>query len=243
MWCALQRVVFGASVEAFRLVRRSVLSPCAVIRRGLWDVVVPVSEVSCQPNSTWSQSHREVTKEIHVDRKERVFQLVSKRDKQKTLLSCDATRRWVHAPVCDLDVIAYVDERVSYLGQVPGRSSSTNSPQFFFIWRYYGVIYGIHNFHLLLHCRSRPPNSSFVSEETSLVSEDTALVLEETALVSEDTALVSFEVDSRPQPVKSKLEDSDAALVSSTLVSDTPHLLGPALRRHRRLGSVPKGVV
>ena len=30
-------------------------------------------EVSCQPNSTWSQSHQSVTKEIHVDLKERGF--------------------------------------------------------------------------------------------------------------------------------------------------------------------------
>ena len=32
-----------------------------------------VSEVSCQPNSAWSQSRQVVTNEIRVDRKERAF--------------------------------------------------------------------------------------------------------------------------------------------------------------------------
>ena len=140
---ALQRVVFGASEDAspspgevLRAVSLEASGMClgqvpfetlswpSCLFEALtfdWRNLSPgreVSEVSCQPTSTWSQSRQVVTTEIHVDRKERVFQFSKgtptenfseEHSFRDSVLSCGALRRWLHAPV-------YVPRRHSLCG-------------------------------------------------------------------------------------------------------------------------------
>ena len=106
-----------------------------------------------------------------------------------------------------LDVAAYVDERVSFLGQVPGQS-----PQSVAGFLAAPIISGLAlSWRGLRYISVRPSASpsltpshpsALVSEETALVSEDTAVVSEGAVLVSEDGAVVSEDVFAENPPTR-----------------------------------------
>ena len=121
-----------------------------------------MSEVSCQPNSTWSQSHQGVTEEIHMWIARRAFfQLVSKGDQQNSVSKNEnpavpGAGRYMHLFVASLTW----DSGSKFFNKINTASTSIRS--------YSGVTYGIYLFVLRLDHRSRPLTRQLSCRRTQL---------------------------------------------------------------------------
>ena len=129
---------------------------------------------------------------------ERVFQLVCKGETNRKLSLKNTvfeTPSYLAVPCAGgsmhlfvyLDVTAYVDEHVSYLGfrfevllqSHHGRylnlTPASRLLLLFLVWRYCGVVYGVHSFVLLVHQRSRTPTLQLSCRRTQLSCRRTQL--------------------------------------------------------------------